>query len=194
VPLCCSRAQHNDGKLRTTSDYVSLHPHARAAGTPTGRSPFPGASFPADVLCGTVITTSPLFRGGVILQRVGSEYLNLRPTVGDRVGWIDAERGMNQKWKKGAGASPLFELTPQKPETESRFGSGHPGKPIFLKLPREEQVLCQRAAARSYNSNSMKVGWLAQEKLLFKVCDSPATYKISQNSGGLLRCLGAYRS
>jgi hypothetical protein len=46
VPLCCSRAQHDDGKFRTASDYVSLHPHARAAGTPTGRSPFPDASFP----------------------------------------------------------------------------------------------------------------------------------------------------
>jgi len=44
VPLCCSRAQHDDGKFRTASDYVSLHPHARAAGTPTGRSPFPAAS------------------------------------------------------------------------------------------------------------------------------------------------------
>jgi hypothetical protein len=35
--------------------------------------------------------------------------------------------------KKGAGASPLFLITdPPKPESQSRLGSGHPGKPIFL--------------------------------------------------------------
>jgi hypothetical protein len=27
--------------------------------------------------------------------------------------------------------APFFELTPQKTGTESRFGSGHPGKPIL---------------------------------------------------------------
>jgi hypothetical protein len=33
--------------------------------------------------------------------------------------------------KKGAGASPLFLIDAPKPVTESRIGSGHPGKPIF---------------------------------------------------------------
>jgi len=33
--------------------------------------------------------------------------------------------------KKGAGASPLFVIDAPKPVTESRIGSGHPGKPIF---------------------------------------------------------------
>ena len=34
--------------------------------------------------------------------------------------------------KKGAGASPLFLRTdPPKPKTQSRLGSGHPGKPIL---------------------------------------------------------------
>src|SRR5260370_39806067 len=33
--------------------------------------------------------------------------------------------------KKGAGASPLFVIDAPKPETESRFGPGHPGKPIL---------------------------------------------------------------
>jgi hypothetical protein len=39
-----------------------------------------------------------------------------------------------QKCKEGAGASPLFIIDAPKPETESRFGSGHPGKPIFFKV------------------------------------------------------------
>jgi hypothetical protein len=40
-----------------------------------------------------------------------------------------------QKSEKGAGASPLlFLIDAPKPETESRFGSGHPGKPIFFKV------------------------------------------------------------
>jgi hypothetical protein len=33
--------------------------------------------------------------------------------------------------KKGAGASPLFVIDAPKPVTESRIGSGHPGKPIL---------------------------------------------------------------
>ncbi len=34
--------------------------------------------------------------------------------------------------KKGAGASPLFSIDAPKPVAESRIGSGHPGKPIFV--------------------------------------------------------------
>lgn len=34
------------------------------------------------------------------------------------------------KVKRGLVQAPFFELTPQKTGTESRFGSGHPGKPI----------------------------------------------------------------
>ena len=33
--------------------------------------------------------------------------------------------------KKGAGASPLFVIDAPTPVTESRIGSGHPGKPIL---------------------------------------------------------------
>jgi hypothetical protein len=43
-------------------------------------------------------------------------------------------RGQDKKsveMKKGAGASPLFVIDAPKPVTESRIGSGHPGKPIF---------------------------------------------------------------
>ena len=43
APVCRCAARERSittGSLRTASDYVSLHPHARAAGTPTGRSPF----------------------------------------------------------------------------------------------------------------------------------------------------------
>jgi hypothetical protein len=43
-----------------------------------------------------------------------------------------------------------FLIDAPKPETESRFGSGHPGKPIFLKLLREEQVLCQASVWQKF--------------------------------------------
>jgi len=36
-----------------------------------------------------------------------------------------------QEMKKGAGASPLLVIDAPKPVTESRIGSGHPGKPIL---------------------------------------------------------------
>ncbi len=36
-----------------------------------------------------------------------------------------------RKQEKGAGASPLLTIDAPKPATESRVGSGHPGKPIF---------------------------------------------------------------
>jgi hypothetical protein len=41
---------------------------------------------------------------------------------------------IGQKCKEGAGAGPLFIIDAPKPETESRFGSGHPGKPILFKV------------------------------------------------------------
>jgi hypothetical protein len=53
--------------------------------------------------------------------------------------------------KRGLVQAP-FLIDAPKPETESRFGSGHPGKPIFLKLPREEQVLCQPALMENHGS------------------------------------------
>jgi hypothetical protein len=45
------------------------------------------------------------------------------------VSWAGVESPMEMK--KGAGASPLFVIDTPKPVTESRIGSGHPGKPIL---------------------------------------------------------------
>jgi hypothetical protein len=93
VPLCCSRAQHDDGKFRTASDYVSLHPHARAAGTPTGRSPFPDLFFAADERVPTNLgrgnnvarpyQPTGLFRRAPLVSstRQGSHPQHLLPTV-----------------------------------------------------------------------------------------------------------------
>ncbi len=62
--------------------------------------------------------------------------------------------------KKGAGASPLFVIDAPKPETESRFGPGHPGKPILyvdiqranrmpaMIVPRETLDLIETTAVR----------------------------------------------
>jgi hypothetical protein len=61
-------------------------------------------------------------------------------------------------------------------------------------LPREEQVLCQQAVARNYNSKSMKARQLAEAKRYSGCGTARVAYKISQNLGGLLRCLGADRS
>jgi hypothetical protein len=46
---------------------------------------------------------------------------------------LDRVAGPNRagEMKKGAGASPLFVIDAPKPVTESRIGSGHPGKPIL---------------------------------------------------------------
>jgi hypothetical protein len=75
APVCRCAARERSittGSLRTASDYVSLHPHARAAGTPTGRSPFSG-TFPCRrVICSRSYQTSPLLRYGVMLRRLGS--------------------------------------------------------------------------------------------------------------------------
>jgi hypothetical protein len=43
-------------------------------------------------------------------------------------GFSEPERPLEMK--KGAGASPLLVIDAPKPVTESRFGAGHPGKPI----------------------------------------------------------------
>lgn len=39
--------------------------------------------------------------------------------------------------------APFFIIDAPKPVTESRIGSGHPGKPIFVKYTKKEQVSCQ---------------------------------------------------
>jgi hypothetical protein len=111
--VCCSRAQH---ATRRSADFRlrSLHPHARAAGTPTGRSLFCAR---AVRFCAQLAPSSCL-----------SDLVR-------RVGWNEGEEKKEiRKSKKGAGASPLFIIDAPKPVPESRFGSGHPGKPIFFKV------------------------------------------------------------
>jgi len=50
-----------------------------------------------------------------------------------------------EKMKKGTGASPLFRTDPPKPESQSRLGSGHPGKPIlFVGMDRANGVPAAR--------------------------------------------------
>ena len=83
--------------------------------------------------------------------------------------------------KKGAGASPLFELTPQKTGTESRFGSGHPGKPIlYFSCRYIVQTVCQRfpKEANPYNPFEKRDLTFRRQSKLGSI--APVTYKISQ--------------
>ena len=91
--------------------------------------------------------------------------------------------------KKGAGASPLFVIDAPKPVTESRIGSGHPGKPIFY-------VTEQRANRMPGNAFLLgPVEFTQNTKVNFKY-DLPAcsvrteTYKIPQNLVAILQSLG----
>ncbi len=93
------------GTPELTSDCSTLHPHARAAAPPSGRSFFLYAMDARDSSGWELLVHSREATGG-------TENLAL-------------------EIEKGAGASPLFLIDAPKPVTESRIGSGHPGKPIL---------------------------------------------------------------
>jgi hypothetical protein len=66
--------------------------------------------------------------------------------------------------KRGLVQAPFFLRTdPPKPETQSRLGSGHPGKPIFCNSVAigGEQTVCQRVIGYSQPSTRMKLRELA---------------------------------
>ena len=59
--------------------------------------------------------------------------------------------------RKGAGASPLFRTDPPKPESQSRLGSGHPGKPIlFVAMGRANGVpVVELSSTPNYKHETM---------------------------------------
>ena len=91
-------------------------PHARAAGAPTGRSLF----------------WFTVFSGKFSVNAEGREKKGVFGS-GRRLG-ISLELTQNccSKRKRGPVQAPFFIIDAPKPVTESRVGSGHPGKPIFV--------------------------------------------------------------
>ena len=93
--------------------------------TPERPVPPPAAHFLESALGGdsavrkdypVLLRSEPIFgKVSETFSRIAARRINLPP-----------------KRKKGAGASPLFLIDAPKPVTESRVGTGHPGKPIFL--------------------------------------------------------------
>ncbi len=80
-----------------------------------------------------------------------------------RTDWVGGKK--NVEMKKGAGASPLFVIDAPKPVTESRIGSGHPGKPIFYVTNRRANHMpaagVPREASESIESTAVSV-WSGQ--------------------------------
>ena len=90
-------------------------------------------------------------------------------------------RDSSRNEKRGLVQAPSLELTPQKPEPESRFGSGHPGKPISFKVAerrasdvpvrrnlgrRLPELIARELAAINKVTCALRMSWV---------------YKISQN-------------
>ena len=112
--MCRPAARERSGTAGTPeliSDCSTLHPHARAAAPPSGRSLFWYAE-PSER-----VWKQRIARAG------NSSWILLEPLVSTEKLALEIE--------KGAGASPLFLIDAPKPVTESRIGSGHPGKPIL---------------------------------------------------------------
>ena len=141
APVCRPAARERSGTARKaglTSDYSTLHPHARAAAPPSGRSFFWHTvhSWQLSVR-GRGCDPAGLakcwpFLSIAMIRSSPRKYVSGKPTEGPDNGRTE-EPGQvrRQKMKKGAGASPLFVIDAPKPVTESRIGSGHPGKPIL---------------------------------------------------------------
>src|SRR5260370_15166244 len=83
----------------------------------------------------------------------------------------------SKKIRKGGWCKPPFIIDAPKPATESRIGSGHPGKPIFYvenqranrmpakSVPQETIDLIEITAARLHNRRKNKVPtWAMDEK------------------------------
>jgi hypothetical protein len=82
-------------------------------------------------------------------------------------------------------------LTPQKPEPESRFGSGHPGKPISFKVAKRRAS--DMPGLGDFAGRVIElIAWeLARINKVTCAWKMPYAYKISQNPYALLCCLGA---
>ena len=96
-----------------------------------------------------------------------------------------------KKRKRGPVQAPFFIIDAPKPVTESRIGSGHPGKPIFVKLSRKEQVSCQGIGLTPIFKRLLKRQRLDEKvtgKHWFRVVRA---YKIPQELARVLHSLGA---
>src|SRR6202012_1136387 len=84
--------------------------------------------------------------------------------------------------EKGGWCKPPSSITdPPKPESESRFGSGHPGKPIlYFSCRYVVQTVCQRfpKEANPYNPFEKRDLTFRRQSKLGSI--APVTYKISQ--------------
>src|SRR5713226_3508899 len=137
MSFCCSRAQQNGQKNQT--DFGLLYPPSPR---PSGRSPHRpliflvrSRRFLASEGEVRPLRDSPEASPSSPLRMIRS---GLRSASAEdrRRSWAKGLlAGLGEKkkveMKKGAGASPLFVIDAPKPVTESRIGSGHPGKPIL---------------------------------------------------------------
>jgi len=100
-------------------------------------------------------------------------------------------RACVEKRKRGPVQAPLFIIDAPKPVTESRIGSGHPGKPIFVSGLRRS-----KSVARGFASPQIFGRLLKAQELDKKVTGKHGfsigkAYKIPQEAPNFLQSLGA---
>jgi len=128
------RAQWNGWKRPTASGYEPSIPHARAAGPPTGRSFFLRRGPCGNARPSRVRKNEPFGRDGV------GPWANAtsRTLAGSDCSGLTTRA--KTEMKKGAGASPLFKLTPQKPNPSRGSGPATPGSQSHV-LPVERAIV-----------------------------------------------------
>jgi hypothetical protein len=100
-------------------------------------------------------------------------------------------RDSSRNEKRGLVQAPSLELTPQKPEPESRFGSGHPGKPISFNVARRRASIMPVRGDFAVRVIELIAWELVRVNKVTWAWKMPSAYKISQNPYALLCCLGA---
>ena len=100
-------------------------------------------------------------------------------------------RACVEKRKRGPVQAPLFIIDAPKPVTESRIGSGHPGKPIFVRGVRRSKSDARGFASAPIFGRLLKAQGLDKKVTRKHGFSIGKAYKIPQEAPNFLQSLGA---